>query len=185
MARQAVLGEVEFAMTAARGRTARTVVQTVRAARVTLARHAGKTCEVTVILAREEAPPAGEKPVEWLLLTNEPVTTLDDAVLRIGWYRRRWLAEIFVRILEGVHGSRGSGSGRAMYDDPRVAVGPLVLSESKRERRRRQNEGHPTRRQVICGSPCWSAQRSEGRKRGGRRTNAGSRRQRVSPIFCS
>ena len=24
---------------------------------------------------------------------------------------------------EGVHGSRGSGSGRAVYDDPRVAVG--------------------------------------------------------------
>ena len=100
VARQAVLGEVEFAMPAARGRTARTVVQTVRAARVTLARHAGKTCEVTVILAREEAPPAGEKPVEWLLLTNEPVTTLDDAVLRIGGYRRRWLAEIFFRILK-------------------------------------------------------------------------------------
>ena len=55
---------------------------------------------MTVILAREEAPPAGEKPVEWLLLTNEPVTTLDDAVLRIGWYRRRWLAEIFFRILK-------------------------------------------------------------------------------------
>ena len=87
--------------------------------------------------------------------------------------------------IEGVHGSRGSGSGRAMYDDPRVAVGPLVLSESERERRRRHNEGHPTRRQVICGSPCWSAQRSGVRKRGGRRTNAGSRRQRVSPIFCS
>ena len=25
---------------------------------------------------------------------------------------------------------RGSGSGRAVYDDPRVAVEPLVLSES-------------------------------------------------------
>ena len=36
-----------------------------------------------------------------------------------------------------------------MYDDPRVAVGPLVLSESERERRRRQNEGHPTRRQLM------------------------------------
>ena len=30
--------------------------------------------------------------------------------------------------IEGVHGSRGSGSGRAVYDDPRVAVEPLVLS---------------------------------------------------------
>ena len=98
--RQAVLGEVEFAVPAAPGRTARTVVQTVRVARVTLARHAGQTREVTVILAREEAPPAGEKPIEWRLLTNEPVTTLDAAVLRIGWYRRRWLIEIFFRIVK-------------------------------------------------------------------------------------
>jgi len=72
----------------------------VRVARVTLARHAGKTHEVTVILAREEAPPAGEQPIEWLLLTNEPVTTLDAAVQRIGWYRRRWLMEIFFRIVK-------------------------------------------------------------------------------------
>lgn len=100
VARQAVLGEVGFAMPSAPGRAARTVIQRVRVARATLARHAGKTREVTVILAREEAPPAGEKPVEWLLLTNETVTTLDDAVLRIGWYRRRWLAEIFFRIIK-------------------------------------------------------------------------------------
>jgi hypothetical protein len=31
---------------------------------------------------------------------------------------------------EGVHGRRGSDSGRAVYDDPRVAVGALVLAES-------------------------------------------------------
>jgi hypothetical protein len=56
VARQAVLGAVAFAVPAAPGRTARTCVQTVRVARVTLARHAGKTHEVTVILAREAAP---------------------------------------------------------------------------------------------------------------------------------
>jgi hypothetical protein len=98
--RQAVLGLVEFTLPAAPGRSARTVVQTVRTARVTLARHAKKTREVTVILAREEAPPAGEKPIEWLLITNEAVATLDDAVTRISWYRRRWLMEIFFRILK-------------------------------------------------------------------------------------
>jgi hypothetical protein len=100
VARQAVLGAVEFALAAGPKRAARTVVQTVRAARVTLARRAGETREVTVILAREEAPPAGEKPVEWLLLTNEPVATLDEAVLRIGGYRRRWLVEIVFRVVK-------------------------------------------------------------------------------------
>ncbi len=38
--------------------------------------------------------------------------------------------QIIPAIDEGVHGSRGSDSGRAVYDDPRVAVGPLVLAES-------------------------------------------------------
>ena len=97
---QAVLGEVEFALPAAPGRPARTVVQSLRAVRVTLPRRAGKSSEVTVILAREEQPPVGEKPIEWLLLTNERVATLDGAVLRVGWYRRRWLAEIFFRIIK-------------------------------------------------------------------------------------
>jgi hypothetical protein len=97
---QAVVGEVEFALPAAPGRPARTVVQGVRVARVTLARRGSATREVTVILAREEAPPAGEKPLEWLLFTNEPMTTLDEAVLRIAWYRRRWLVEIFFRIVK-------------------------------------------------------------------------------------
>jgi hypothetical protein len=94
------LGEVEFALPAAPGRPARTVVQAVRTARVTLARRGGGTREVTAILAREEAPPAGEKPIEWRLLTNEPITALDEAVLRVAWYRRRWLVEIFFRIVK-------------------------------------------------------------------------------------
>lgn len=53
-----------------------------------------------MILAREESPLAGEKPIEWLLLTNEAVETLDEACLRIAGYRRRWLVEIFFRILK-------------------------------------------------------------------------------------
>ena len=97
---QSALGEVEFALPPAPGRTGRTVVQSLRMARVTLARCGSKTCEVTVILAREESPPAGEKPIAWLLLTNEAVETLYEACLRIAWYRRRWLVEIFFRILK-------------------------------------------------------------------------------------
>jgi hypothetical protein len=98
--RQAPLGEVEFQLPPAPGRKGRTVVQTVRVARVELARRGGKTREVTAILAREESPPPGEKPVEWLLLTNEVVETLDEACRRVAWYRKRWLVEIFFRILK-------------------------------------------------------------------------------------
>jgi len=72
----------------------------VRVARVELARRGGQTREVTAVLAREESPPPGEQPVEWLLLTNEAVGTLEEACLRVAWYRKRWLVEVFFRILK-------------------------------------------------------------------------------------
>jgi hypothetical protein len=52
------------------------------------------------LLAREEHPPENEPPIEWRLLTDEPLTTLGDAVLRIDWYRRRWMIELFFRTLK-------------------------------------------------------------------------------------
>ncbi len=55
---------------------------------------------VTALLAREEHPPENETPIEWRLLTDETLTTLADAVLRIEWYRRRWLIEVFFRPLK-------------------------------------------------------------------------------------
>ena len=41
----------------------------------------------------EVAPPAGEKAIEWTLLTNEPVQTFEDAWRVTGWYERRWVVE--------------------------------------------------------------------------------------------
>ena len=41
----------------------------------------------------EVNPPTGEKPIEWTLLTNEPVRTLADAWRVAGWYERRWIVE--------------------------------------------------------------------------------------------
>ena len=63
-------------------------------------RQEASTLTVTAILAREEQPPAGEKPIEWRLLTNRTAETLDAVVELIDWYRRRWLVEIFFRILK-------------------------------------------------------------------------------------
>jgi hypothetical protein len=56
--------------------------------------------EVTAILATEPHPPAGEEPVEWLLLTNLPVDTPEQAVEKLQWYLCRWQLEIFFRILK-------------------------------------------------------------------------------------
>ena len=55
---------------------------------------------VTGILAREIDPAVGVQPIEWRLLTNEQLTTLDEVVERIEWCRKRWQIEIFFRILK-------------------------------------------------------------------------------------
>ena len=39
-------------------------------------------------------------PVEWLLLTNLPVQTVEQALEKVAWYTRRWSIEVFHRILK-------------------------------------------------------------------------------------
>jgi hypothetical protein len=41
----------------------------------------------------EPVTPEGEEPLEWILLTNCPVLTLQDAFERINWYELRWIIE--------------------------------------------------------------------------------------------
>ena len=99
------LGEVEFTLPAAPDRPARLVRQTLYRTVVTLPAHHGQPAvTVTAILAREEQPPAGEKAIEWRLLTNRTAETLDQVVELIDWYRRRWLVEIFFRLWIGLPG---------------------------------------------------------------------------------
>jgi len=38
-------------------------------------------------------PPAGVEPVEWMLLTSEPVENIDQANRCVDWYTYRWLIE--------------------------------------------------------------------------------------------
>jgi hypothetical protein len=52
------------------------------------------------VLVREEAPPAGVTPLEWLLLTSVPVHTVDDALERIRWYCQRWQIEVYHKVLK-------------------------------------------------------------------------------------
>jgi hypothetical protein len=56
---------------------------------------------VQAILAREEKPPQGEEPIEWLLITNLPAATFHEACKGIGYYCCRWEIEIYFRVLKG------------------------------------------------------------------------------------
>jgi hypothetical protein len=80
-----VLGEVEFQVAATPTRRTRLVRQAVRVAQVRLKAPAGKESwapwvNTTAIFLTESRPPAGEAPVEWLLLSSQPVTTLAAAI---------------------------------------------------------------------------------------------------------
>ena len=105
LAKAPVLAETSFDQPGGNGRTARTVHQQIQAVRVTLPApyrpdRVLPEVEVTAILATEPHPPAGEEPVEWLLLTNLPVETPEQALEKLQWYLCRWQIEIYFRILK-------------------------------------------------------------------------------------
>ncbi len=55
---------------------------------------------LNVISAREENPPTGKKPINWLLLTTLDVQTFEQAVRCIRWYTYRWLIERYHYVLK-------------------------------------------------------------------------------------
>jgi hypothetical protein len=100
-----ILGQIEFDLPAAPGRPARHVVQGLRAVRVRLKppyRRGKKleAVEVTALLAQEEEPADGVEPIQWLLLTNLPVSTLQEAREKVQWYVCRWQIEVYFRVLK-------------------------------------------------------------------------------------
>lgn len=60
--------------------------------------------KVNVVLASEIDPPAGEEPVQWLLLTDLPVDSMQSALEKVNWYRCRWQIEVFFKIIKSCFG---------------------------------------------------------------------------------
>jgi hypothetical protein len=86
-------------------RETRKALVEVRAAGVTLRPPANSArplppVSLNVVLVREAAPPPGEEPVEWILLTTLPIDTLDQVREIIQYYCVRWMIEVFFRTLK-------------------------------------------------------------------------------------
>ncbi len=60
----------------------------------------GQVLEVYALEAREEDPPAGEKPILWRLLTTHPIHTQEQARQVSQWYSERWNIEQVFRLLK-------------------------------------------------------------------------------------
>lgn len=95
------LGEVRFSLSARSGQAAREVRQALWVERVTLRDpQSGRQVEVTGLIARELAPPAGVEPLEWRLLSNRSIAGLEEARTLIDWYRARWEIELYFHVLK-------------------------------------------------------------------------------------
>jgi hypothetical protein len=56
--------------------------------------------EINAVRVYEVDPPHGEEPVEWLLLTNEPIASKKDVASVVDSYRARWVIEEYFKALK-------------------------------------------------------------------------------------
>jgi hypothetical protein len=102
------VGELTVEITGNQQRPARHATVSLRFCQVTLKPPARPrpqdklpSVTLTAILVREEHPPADiDEPIEWLLLTNTAVPSLDEAVQVVGWYCCRWQIEVYHKVLK-------------------------------------------------------------------------------------
>jgi hypothetical protein len=59
-----------------------------------------ETIDVNVVHVREVDVPEGAAPVDWLLLTNEPIATEEDILRVVDYYRARWTIEEFFKAIK-------------------------------------------------------------------------------------
>jgi len=53
-----------------------------------------------VVWVREVDAPQGVDPIEWVLYTSLPVACLEDAMVIVGYYEKRWLIEEWHKVLK-------------------------------------------------------------------------------------
>lgn len=86
-------------------RESREAIVSIRATSVTLrppyrADRKFNPLTINVVLVREDDPPGDEEPVEWLLLTNLPIVTIEQVRQVIQYYSVRWMIEVYFRTLK-------------------------------------------------------------------------------------
>lgn len=83
---------------------ARLATLSIRFGPVTLQPPSGKArlgrLRLWAIEARETRSSKGARPIVWRLLTTRPVTTVAEAMERVGWYAQRWQIEVLHKVLK-------------------------------------------------------------------------------------
>ena len=70
-----------------------------------------KPLEVSVCTVLEINPPKGENALRWILFTNHPIDSIDDACKKVNWYKQRWQLEIFFKVMKSGFGVENTRFG--------------------------------------------------------------------------
>ncbi len=62
--------------------------------------HGAPSLTLNVVRVWEADPPAGETPIEWLLVTTEPIDSPEALIRTVDRYRARWTIEEFFKALK-------------------------------------------------------------------------------------
>ena len=81
-----------------------------------------KSVKLSVIRVWETDAPEGEKPLEWILLTNVPVMTITDARKRVAWYECRPIVEEYHKGLKTGCGIELMQFERVHRLEPAIAI---------------------------------------------------------------
>ena len=82
--------------------------------------------DIWCIHAVESAPPEGNKPVEWFLLTTINIRSAEDAVSCLRWYCLRWRIEDFHRVLKSGCGVEQIGHETAERIRRAIAINLVI-----------------------------------------------------------
>lgn len=87
-------------------------------------KHSQESLSVWVVRVWENNPPPGVEPLEWFLLTNEPVEHAETARQVITWYECRWVVEEF-------HKAQKTGCGiETMQFTCKSRLEPMIALQS-------------------------------------------------------
>jgi len=99
----APIGKITFCYKK-KGYKIREVTQTIKTAKIVLDSPQKKSqlppVTINALLAEEQNPPKGQVPIKWLLYTDYPIETLEDAQKIIKYYTACWEIETFFSVLK-------------------------------------------------------------------------------------
>jgi hypothetical protein len=103
VAKEDASGQLEVFIPGKGNRKPRTAFVQIRYREVLLSvplRAQGPELKAWAVYAKEEEPPDGVEGLEWMLLTTVEVDSYEQACEMVSWYTKRWLIEVYHRVLK-------------------------------------------------------------------------------------